>query len=39
MVINNDNKEFMIPLEDEFLKLFDFEDKKIIVNIIEGLLD
>ena len=39
IVMKNDNKEFLIPLVDEFLVLFDFEDKKIIVNIIEGLLD
>tara|TARA_B100001750_G_C15001023_1_gene347412 strand:- start:159 stop:557 length:399 start_codon:yes stop_codon:yes gene_type:complete len=39
IVVREDGKEFLIPLVDEFLMLFDFEDKKIIVNVIEGLLD
>jgi len=39
IVVREDGKEFLIPLEDEFLMFFDFEDKKIIVNVIEGLLD
>ena len=39
MVISLDGYESLVPLEDEFVKLFDFEGEKIIVQIIEGLLD
>ena len=38
IVVNMDGREFLVPLEDEFIKLFDFEGEKIVVQIIEGLI-
>lgn len=37
LVIENDEKEIMIPLVDNFVKEIDFNNKKIYVELIEGM--
>jgi 16S rRNA processing protein RimM len=39
LLILMDNKEVMIPIADEFIQLFDNENRKIIIQNYEGLLD
>lgn len=41
LVVKNDDKgkEYLIPVVDEFLKEIDLEEKKIIVHVMDGLLD
>ena len=38
-VIKNDDKKFLIPYVDEFIKKIDLDNKKIEVELIEGLID
>lgn len=39
LIVSNNDKEFMIPfVYDVFIKEIDFDNKKIFVNLIEGLI-
>lgn len=38
VIFDDKNKEIMIPFVDDFVKEVDIENKKIFINIIEGLL-
>ncbi len=38
-VERDNNKEFMVPLIDKFIKSIDRSEKKIIINLIPGLID
>ena len=38
-VINNNGTEILIPVHDNFIKKLDRTDKKIYLNIPDGLLD
>jgi len=38
LIVVNNHEEYLIPLLDNFVKLFDFKNKKIIVNVIDGLI-
>ena len=39
LVIENDTKKYMVPKLDNFIKNIDFENKKIIIENIKGLID
>ena len=39
LVVEKDKKRFLIPYIDEFIENIDLENKKILINEIEGLLD
>lgn len=39
LIINNEISRFMIPFVDEFVKEIDFENKKVKIEKIEGLID
>ena len=39
MIIQNESKEFMIPVRNDLIKLFDVDEKYIIIEIIDGLID
>ena len=34
-----DNKEHLIPIKKELIKLFDIEGRKLVMKTIEGILD
>ena len=38
LVVVNNREENLIPLVDDFVKLFDFKNKKVIINVIDGLI-
>ncbi len=38
-IIKNGDNEHLIPIVDEFVRLFDFENKRVTFNVIEGLLN
>ena len=39
IVIKNDDKKHLIPYVDEFIKKIDLKNKKIELNLIDGLID
>ena len=39
LVTDYNNKEVLIPLVDDFIQLIDFENRTIIIHVMEGLLD
>lgn len=39
LVIENETKKYMVPKIDNFIKDIDFENKKIIIENIKGLID
>ena len=39
LIISDRDKEHLIPLVDDFVKLFDFEEKQVTINLIDGLID
>ena len=39
LVIENENKRYLVPKVDYFIKKIDFDNKKIYINEIKGLLD
>ena len=39
IVITNNNKEYLIPFVNEFVKFFDHLQKEIMINVIDGLID
>lgn len=39
LIIVNNNRSFMVPFVKEFIKKIDLKDKKIYLNVIEGLID
>ena len=39
MIIQNKNKEFLIPIRNDFIKLFDVDKKCVVIEIIDGLVD
>ena len=39
IVITNNNKEYLIPFINEFVKFFDHLKKEIMINVIDGLID
>ena len=39
MIIENEYKECMIPINSNLIKFFDFDKKHIIIDIIDGLVD
>jgi len=39
IIVENNEKEYMLPIKSDFIKLFDFDKKHIIIDIIDGLLD
>ena len=39
LVIENEDKKYMVPKLDNFIKDIDLEDKKIIIENIKGLID
>lgn len=39
LVIKNENKKYMVPKVDAFIKQIDFSNKKIYINEIGGLID
>ena len=39
MIVDNEGEEFMIPINNDLIELFDFEKKHIIIDIIDGLLN
>ena len=39
LVVKKEDREYMIPLEDEFVTLFDFENKRVTIKVIDGLLE
>ncbi len=39
LVIKNKNKKHLIPYVDDFIKKVDLNDKKLYINVIEGLID
>ena len=39
MIIENEQKEFMIPIRNNLIMLFDVDKKYIIIDIIDGLVD
>ena len=39
LVIENDTKRYLVPKIDYFIKNIDFDNKKIIINNIKGLID
>lgn len=39
LVIENEDKKYMVPKLDNFIKDIDFENKKIIIENIKGLID
>ncbi|MBP3766579.1 MAG: 16S rRNA processing protein RimM [Bacilli bacterium] len=39
LVIENESKKYMVPKLDNFIKDIDFENKKIIIENIKGLID
>lgn len=39
LIIKDGEKEHLIPLVDDFVTFFDFENKQVTINLIEGLID
>ena len=39
IVVKNEDKKHLIPYVDEFIKKIDLKNKKIEINLIEGLID
>lgn len=39
LIVKNDDKNYMIPIVDEFIKDVDLKNKKILIKEIEGLID
>ena len=39
LIVENDSKEFMIPLNNDLMKFFDVNEKYIVIDIIDGLLN
>lgn len=39
LVVNYNNKEYLVPNIDEFVEKIDLEDRKIYINNIKGLID
>ena len=39
MVIEKELKEFMVPVRNDLIKLFDVDEKYIIIEIIDNLID
>ncbi|NQU66823.1 MAG: 16S rRNA processing protein RimM [Candidatus Marinimicrobia bacterium] len=39
LIMDYENREILIPIVDEFIKLIDFEKQIVTVNLIEGLLE
>ena len=39
MIIQNESKEFMIPIRNDLIKLFDVNKKCVTIEIIDGLVD
>lgn len=39
LVIENEDKKYLVPKIDEFIELVNFDDKKIIIKNIKGLID
>ena len=39
MIVQNESKEFMIPIRNDLIKLFDVKKKCVIIEIIDGLVD
>ena len=39
MVIRNESKEFLIPIRNDLIKLFDVDKKYVIIEIIDGLVN
>jgi len=39
LIISDGDKEHLIPLVDDFVQLFDFEEKQVTINLIDGLID
>ena len=38
-VVDSENKEHLIPINRELIKLFDMEGRKLVIKTIEGILD
>jgi len=38
-VIKNQNKEYLVPISDDVIQFFDFENSILTINKIEGLFD
>ena len=39
LIVENDSKEFMIPINNDLMKFFDVNEKYIVIDIIDGLLN
>ena len=39
LIVENDSKEFMIPINNDLMKFFDVNKKYIVIDIIDGLLN
>ena len=39
MIVQNELKEFMVPVRNDLIKLFDVDEKYIIIEVIDGLID
>ena len=39
LIVKKDQKEFLVPIVNDFIKFFDIKKKEIIINPIEGLFD
>jgi len=39
LIISDGDKEHLIPLVDDFVQLFDFDEKQVTINLIDGLID
>ena len=39
MVVEYESKEFMIPINNDLVKLFDVEEKYIVIDVVDGLVD
>ena len=39
MVIKNGDKEFLVPIRNDLIKLFDVDERYVVVEIIDGLVN
>ena len=39
MIIEGESKEFMIPIQTDLIKLFDVNEKYVVIDIIDGLIN
>ena len=39
MIVQTESKEFMVPVRNDLIKLFDIDEKYIVIEIINGLID